>query len=77
MYTLSIGVGQSLGFYFIYENKLAESFIKYFNLHYTKLYKICLLSHCLFCLKCLMHMYKMYDFLTKILKQFPASTVFK
>ena len=51
MYTPSIGVGQSLAFYFIYENKLAESLIKYFNLHYTKLYKICLLSHCLFCLK--------------------------
>ena len=50
MYTPSIGVGQSLAFYFIYENKLAESIIYNFNLHYTKLYKICLLSHCLFCL---------------------------
>ena len=39
-------------------------------MHYTKLYKICLLSHCLFCLKRLMHMYKKCDFLTKIFKKF-------
>ena len=51
MFTPSIGVGQSSALYFIYENKLAEAIILYFNLHYTKLYKICLLSHCLFCLK--------------------------
>ena len=77
MYAPSIGVGQSLAFYFIYENKLAESVISYFNLHYTKLYRICLLSHCLYCLKGLMHMYKKCDFLQKFLKNFPASTVVK
>ena len=38
-------------------------------MHYTKLYKICLLSHCLFCLKCLMHMFTKCDFLTKICKK--------
>ena len=39
-------------------------------MHYTKLYKICLLSHCLFCFKSLMHIYKKCDFLTKIFKNF-------
>ena len=70
MYAPSIGLGQSLAFYFIYENKLAESVISYFTLHYTKLYKICLLSHYLFCLKGLMHMYKKCDFVTKIFNKF-------
>ena len=51
MYTPSIGVGPSLAFNFINENRLAESNFEYLNLRYTKLYKICLLSHCLFCLK--------------------------
>ena len=68
VYTPSIGVGQSLAFYFIYEIKIAESVILYFNLHFTKLNKICLLSHCLFCFKSLMHMYKKCDILTKIIK---------
>ena len=51
IYTPSIGVGQSLSFYCLYKNKFKESIIYYFNLHNTKLYKICLLSYLLFCLK--------------------------
>ena len=46
MYTLSIGFVASLTFYFKYNNSLAQAKILLFNLHYTKLYKICLLSHC-------------------------------
>ena len=39
-------------------------------MHSTKLYKICLLSHFLFCLKGLMHMYQKCDFLKQILIKF-------
>ena len=76
MYTPLISVGQSLALYFIYENKLAESIILYFNLLYTKLYKICLLSHCLFCLKMFDAFVEKVRFLSIIFKKFSGSYSF-
>ena len=46
MYTPTFGVNLKLAFYFIYQNRLGQSKIYHFNLHYNKLYKICMLSHC-------------------------------